>query len=157
MSRSDGPGAPKTPAAARGRPFVEGNSGRKPGSKNQNTLITAALLDGESEALLRKGIEVALSGDPGMLKFFLDRIMPRERLINIDLSKMDFADDAVEALERITHAVSERLITPREAADLATLVDSSTKAIKMADVVKRCDDLEALIKGANSQIIGRAE
>jgi len=155
MGRSDGPGTTKARAALRGRPFAKGNSGRKPGSKNQNTRIRAALLDGESEALLRKGVEVALGGDPGMLKFFLDRIMPRERSINIDLSKMNFADDAVEALGRITHAVSEGLITPREAADLATLVDSYTKAIGMADVVKTVGDLETLIKGANSQIIGR--
>jgi ABC-type long-subunit fatty acid transport system fused permease/ATPase subunit len=60
---------------------------------------------------------------------------------------MDFADDAVEAIGSIMRAVSEGMITPSEAASMATLVRSYTEAIDMADVVKRLDALEAQIKG----------
>ena len=59
---------------------------------------------------------------------------------------MDFADDAVEALGHIMRAVSEGRISPSEAAALGTLVNSYTRAIDMADVVKRLDSLEAQIK-----------
>jgi hypothetical protein len=136
-----------TTPAVRGRPFAKGNGGRRPGSKNQSTLILEALSDGDKEELVRKGLEIAKAGDVSMLKFFLSRILPRERPIRIDLPQMEFADDAVEALGSIVRAVSEGAIAPSEGADLATLVNSSAHAIEIADLVKRIDALEAKIMG----------
>ncbi len=75
MRQSPRPGLPGI-STPRGRPFVNGNSGRKEGSKNRGTLVAAALLDGEAEALFRKAVELALSGDVVMLKFLLGRILP---------------------------------------------------------------------------------
>ncbi len=117
----------------RGRPFAKGNGGRPPGSKNQNTLILAALLDGEQEKLVRKAIELAVAGSVPMLQFFLSRMLPRERVIGLDLPKMETADDAVEALATITSAVCEGKITPGEAASLADLINSYARAIDNAD------------------------
>jgi len=105
--------------AVRGRLFVKGNGGRRHGSKNKNSLILEALSDSDKEELVRKGIELAKAGDVAMLKFFLSRMLPRERPIRIDLPKMEFADDAVEALGAIVRAVSDGSITPGEGADLA--------------------------------------
>jgi hypothetical protein len=131
----------------RGRPFANGNPGRKPGSKNRTTLIAAALLDGEAEELVRKAVELAKAGDVPMLKFLLGRILPRERPIKLDLPPMEFAHDAVEALGNVMGAVAEGRISPSEGAALATMVNSYTRAIDLADVVKRLDTLEAQIKG----------
>ncbi len=131
----------------RGRPFRKGNSGRPRGSKNRNSLILAELVGGEEQELVRKGIELAKAGDVQMLKFLLSRILPRERPITINLPKMEFADDAVEALGSIVHAVSVGSISPSEGAALAALVNSYVAAINMADVVKRIDVLEAKIRG----------
>jgi hypothetical protein len=132
-----------TTPAVRGRPFREGNGGRRLGSKNKSSLILAALSDGDKEELVRKGLELAKAGDVAMLKFFLSRIVPRERTIRIDLPQMEFADDAVEALGSIVHAVSQGSITPGEGTDLANLVNSYARAIDIADLVKRMDSLEA--------------
>ena len=143
MRRSDGPDVTPT---TRGRPFVNGNPGRKRGSKNRNTLVTAALLEGENDELLRTAIALAKGGNVVMLKFLLGPSLPRDRLIKLDLPQMDFADDAVEALGHIMRAVSEGRISPSEAAALGTLVNSYTRAIDMADVVKRIDTLEAAIQ-----------
>jgi hypothetical protein len=142
------PGIPETARvpATRGRPFANGNAGRKLGSKNRTTLVAAALLDGEAEELVRKGIELAKAGNPVMLKFFLDRLLPRDRLIKLELPPMDFADDAVEVLGCIMRAVSEGRISPREGADLATIVKSYTAAIDAADVAKRLDAFEMQAK-----------
>ncbi len=142
MRRSDGPEASHVPAP-RGRPFANGNSGRKRGSKNRRTLVAAALLEGDAEELLRKAVELAKAGNPTMLKFLLEQLLPKERLIKLDLPSMDFADDAVAALGQIMRAVSEGRISPSEGASLATLVKSYTEAIDKADVVKRLDALEA--------------
>jgi hypothetical protein len=146
MRRSGHPGVPQVPAV-RGRPFADGNSGRKPGSKNRGTIIAAALLEGDAEALLRKAIEVALSGDVPMLRFLLGRILPRDRVIKIGLPQMEFADDGVKALGYVMHAVSDGTITPSEGAELATIVKSYTDAIDTADLVKRFEALESKIMG----------
>ena len=145
MGRSNSPDSRQIPTT-RGRPFPNGNPGRPPGSKNRSTLLAAALLEGKAEELVRKAVEVALGGDVAMLKFLLGRSLPRERLIKLDLPQMNFADDAVEALGHIMRAVSEGRISPSEAAALGTLVNSYTRAIDMADVVKRIDSLEAAIQ-----------
>jgi hypothetical protein len=137
-----------TTPAVRGRPFPRGNGGRRPGSKNRSSLILAALSDGDKEELVRNGLEIAKAGDVSMLKFFLSRILPRERPIRIDLPQMEFADDAVEALGSIVRAVSEGLISPSEGADVANLVNSYARAIDMADVLKRLDALEGRINGS---------
>jgi hypothetical protein len=51
----------------RGRPFVKGQSGclagKPKGARHRTTLAVEALLDGEAEALTRKVIELALTGD----------------------------------------------------------------------------------------------
>lgn len=121
----------------------------RPGSKNKHSLILAALeKNGEKEGLLRKGLELAMAGNVTMLQFFLSRLLPRERTIRIDLPKIEFADDAVEALGAIVRAVSEESITPSEGADLANLVNSYTRAVDVADLVKRIDALEARINGS---------
>ena len=136
-----------TTPAVRGRPFPRGNGGRRPGSKNQSTLILEALSDSEKEQLVRNGLEIAKAGDVSMLKFFLSRILPRERPIRIDLPQMQFADDAVETLGLIVGAVSDGSISPGEGADVANLVNSYSRAIDIADLVKRIDALEAKITG----------
>jgi hypothetical protein len=146
MRQSRNPEPYRVPAT-RGKPFASGNSGRKAGSKNRATLVAAALLEGEVEELVRKAVELAKAGDVVMLKFLLGRILPRERLVKLDLPSMDFADDAVEALGCIMRAVSEGAISPSEGAAVAPLIDSYARAIDLADVVKRLDSLEAQIKG----------
>jgi len=146
MSRSDGGDVRQIPTT-RGRPFANGNPGRKPGSKNRATLVAAALVDGEGEELVRTAISLAKAGDVAMLKFLLGRILPRERLIRLDLPQMNFADDAVDAVGRIMRAVAEGRISASEGSALATLLNSYREAIDQAEVVKRIDALEAqLIK-----------
>ena len=83
-----------------------------------------------------------LQGDVQMLKFFLNRLLPRDRPVKFDLPEMEFADDGVEAHGRIVAAVSNGELSPREAADLTAVIDSWIKAIDLADAVKRLDTME---------------
>ena len=63
---------PQRRRTGRGQPFVKGRSGnpggRPPGARNRKTLAAAMLLDGEAEALTRKAVELALSGDPTAMR-----------------------------------------------------------------------------------------
>jgi hypothetical protein len=115
----------------RGRPFPKGNGGRKPGSRNRTTAVAEALLRDEEANLVRKGIELAKAGDVAMLKFFLDRILPRERSVRIDLPPMERADDAVDALGIIIKAVGNGEISPNEAVSFAKLIDIYARAINV--------------------------
>src|SRR5215468_5588125 len=133
--------------AVRGRPFAKGNGGRRPGSKNRASLISAALLEGDKEELLRKAVQLAKNGDVQMLKFLLSRSLPRERLIAIDLPEMNFAEDGVRVMGQIMRAVCEGKISPSEGASLATTVNSYSRAIDLADLVKRMEAFEARLNG----------
>jgi hypothetical protein len=129
------------PTNGRGRPFAKGNPGRRRGSKNRRSAISAALL-GEEQELVGKAVELAKACDTQMLKFLLNRILPRDRAVKVELPKMEYADDAVEALGSITQAMSEGKISPSEGAALAAVVNSYARAIDLADVVKRLEHLE---------------
>jgi hypothetical protein len=98
----------------RGRPFAKGNPGRKAGSKNKTTVIAQALPNGGLE-LVQTGYEQA-KANVSMLKFFLERILPRDRLIQIELPPMEHASDAAGLLGAIIVATERGQITPNEAA-----------------------------------------
>jgi hypothetical protein len=134
--------ADRSASNGRGRPFARGNSGRKPGAKNKTTLVAEALLRGEETELVRKAIEMAKAGDGPMLKFLLDRILPKERSVRVDLPPMDQASDAVDVLGTIIDAVGTGRITPSEGSALASLVDAYVRAINVADLELRLDSNE---------------
>ena len=118
----------------RGRPFRAGNPGRRPGSKNRTTLVAEALLRDEEEELVRKAIEMAKDGDGPILKFLLDRILPKERPVRVDLPPRDSASDAVDALETIIDAVGTGRIAPSEASALASMVAAYARIINVAEL-----------------------
>ena len=126
----------------RGRPFAKGNGGRKVGSRNRATLLADALLEGEQEELVRKGIELAKAGDPQMLKFFLDRILPKERLVKIDLPPIEHHRDLTTANAAIVQAVSRGELAPGEGSAVAALVANIARFIDDAEVEARLRSLE---------------
>jgi hypothetical protein len=127
---------------SRGRPFSKGNLGRMPGSKNRTTIVAEALLKGEEDELIRKAIELAKAGDVQMLKFLLDRILPKERSVYVGLPPMGRANDAVDALGAIIDATGNGQIAPNEASALATLVEAFVRTINVAELELRLENLE---------------
>jgi hypothetical protein len=126
----------------RGRPFQKGNAGRRLGSRNRTTVVAEALLRDEEIELVRKAIEMAKAGDAQMLKFLLDRILPKERSVRVDLPPIDHASDAVDAVGAIIEAVATGQIAPNEGSALATLVATYARTINDAKVELRLDDIE---------------
>jgi hypothetical protein len=92
--------------------------------------------------LVRKAIEMAKAGDAQMLKFLLDRILPKERSVRVDLPPIDHASDAVDAVGAIIEAVATGQIAPNEGSALATLVATYARTINDAKVELRLDDIE---------------
>jgi hypothetical protein len=131
----------------RGRPFEKGNGGRRPGSKNRTTLVANALLKGEEVALMRKAIELAKAGDTQMLRFLLDRILPKERSVHVDLPVMRQSADAIDSLAVIVEAVGAGRIAPSEAAALASLVGAYARVMDVAELQERLENIERELRG----------
>jgi hypothetical protein len=129
----------------RGRPFAKGNGGRRPGSRNRSTLVAEALR-GEQVELARKAIELAKGGDVQMLKFLLDRILPKDRPVQIDLPHVDSPATAAEALFAIIRAVAAGEIAPAEGASVANLVAGLHRFVDITYHEERIKALEAAIE-----------
>lgn len=129
----------------RGRPFQPGNPGRPKGARNRTTLALEALLDGEAEAITRKAVAMALTGDTTAMRLVMDRIMPprKDRPVLFAMPKLETAADAVKASAALVDAVAAGDITPAEAGELAKLVDGFTKAVELHDIQQRLEKLEA--------------
>ena len=132
----------------RGRPFQKGKSGNpkgKPkGKRNKATMMAEALLDGQTEQLIQKAIEMALEGDTVALRICLDRILPprRDRPIRLTLPPMQSAQDTVTAMSHIIEAATTGQIDPYQAQNLAALVENQRKAVETLDLEQRIAALE---------------
>jgi hypothetical protein len=134
------------PGRSRGRPFEKGRSGnpagRRRGSRNKATLAAAALLAGESEALTRKAVQMALAGDPTAMRLCMERVLPpcRERTVKFSLPPIKVAPTAETcglsprdislAMNAVTSALAQGEITPGEAEKIAGVVDTFVQAVE---------------------------
>jgi hypothetical protein len=126
----------------RGRPFAKGNVGRPRGSKNRKTLVAHALLAEEETELLRKAIELAKAGNVQMLKFLLDRLLPKDRLVKIELPRFDHGDEAIDAMSAISRAVTEGQITASEAGAISNIISAYSRAVDVWDLSRRIEAIE---------------
>ena len=128
--------------------FVKGQSGnpngRPVGARNKATEVAELLLDGETEALTRMVIELALDGNPTALKLCLERIIPprRERPVKLGMPPVRGAADLGGTMAAITNAAGQGAITPGEAAELARVVEIFVRAVEASDFEKRLRQLE---------------
>jgi hypothetical protein len=91
---------------------------------------------------VRKAVELAKAGDVQMLKFLLDRILPRDRSVCVDIPQMEAASDAIDALGAIIDAVGSGRIAPNEGSAVASLVVARARMINDAELNLRLDDIE---------------
>jgi hypothetical protein len=131
-----------------GRPFEKGKSGNprgmRPGTRHRITMLAEQLLDGEAEALTRKAIELALTGDGAALRLCLDRILPprRDRPVAFSLPPLSCPADAIAAMGAIAAAVGDGELTPSEAAEISALVANVVRAIEVTEIDARVRALE---------------
>lgn len=126
-------------------PGRSGNPGGRPkGSRNRSTQALENILEGESEALTRRAIELALDGDTVALRMCMDRLMPvrKDRPITFTLPDIETPADLTKATRALMQGVADGEITPGEAAELSKLVDAHVKAISAADFAERLAALE---------------
>ena len=127
--------------------FQKGTSGNpkgKPvGAKNKTTIAALTLLQGESEALTRKAVELALEGDIQALRLCLDRITPTLKATSGPVSTVipsgeSLSDQAAAVFE----AARTGKILPDEATVLMGLIQSQCKIKELSDMEERLSKLE---------------
>jgi hypothetical protein len=128
----------------RGLPFKKGNSGRSAGSKNRKTQILGSRSNEDLDRLERRAYQLAMGGDSQLLKFFLSRHLPKDRLIQIDEVPMGLlADEAPDVIAATLKAVCSGKITPAEGLAVATVANQYARALEIADITTRLDVIEA--------------
>jgi hypothetical protein len=100
------------------------------------------LLEGEAEGLARKAVELALGGDTVALRLVLDRLLPRDRVVRLQLPLRTLAD-LDRASGGIGVAVARGQITPAEAGALARLLDARRRVLEATELERRLAALEA--------------
>jgi hypothetical protein len=135
-------------SGGRGRPFEKGRSGnpagRPRGLRNHATRAMQQLLDGESEALTHKVVELALDGNTTALRLCLDRLLAprRDRAAPLKLPPIGDAGSLAGAMAAIVGAAGKGEISSTEAGGWARLVDIFLKALDAHDFEQRLDALE---------------
>jgi hypothetical protein len=139
-----------------GKPFQPGNQygkGRPAGSRNQATILMEALLDDEGDAIMRKAIDLAKAGNETALRLCVDRLLPprRDRTVQLTLpSEITTGQDTENAVAAILNAAGAGAITPAEAVQLATVVESRRKTIETREVERRLAEVERFLKASKS-------
>jgi hypothetical protein len=125
--------------------FAQGNSGKPRGARHKTTQAVLALMEGEGEAITRKAVALALTGDRAALRLCLDRIAPcpKDAAVSFDLPPLSDAQSAAQAMAALIGAVATGDLTPSEAASVAALVDGWRKAHETAELEARIAALEA--------------
>lgn len=129
-----------------------GNPNGKPkGTRHKATQAVMTLLEGETEALTRKAVEMALEGDIAALKLCLDRLAPPLKSItpniSLDIPPPKSLSDTARAF--IT-ATANGQIAPDIAAQMVSAIASVARVEEMEQVKQRLEALERAIKAGNT-------
>lgn len=131
--------------------FSQGQSGNpagKPkGTRHKATQAAMILLEGETEALTRKAVELALNGDTTALKLCLDRIAPtlKPTLSPINLN-MPQPDNLADTARAFITASSNGDLAPDVAVQLVAAVANIARIEEVELLKYRLSALEQSIK-----------
>lgn len=128
---------------AKGR-FAPGNPGRPPGTKLRATRAAEALLEGQTEALTQKAVQMALDGDTTALRLCLERLIPpaKSRPVRLTLPELRSASDISSALAKVVESVAAGEITLDEGSAVAGLLEVQRKAVETEELERRLTALE---------------
>lgn len=142
--------APKAKPAHLFKPGQSGNpKGMPKGTRHKVTRAAEALLDGQSKALTKKAVELALAGDSTALRLCLERILPprKDRPVQFQMPTLVTVEDASKCMAAILDAVAIGELTPNEATSLASLVSTFVRTIETVELEKRIAALEVTSEG----------
>jgi hypothetical protein len=125
-------------------------AGRPRGSRNRATALFRDLLEDNAEAIVRKAISLAKTGDMSAIRICMDRLAPARRKapVPFPLPPLEKAADTVAAVTRIVAAVADGELTPAEAAELAKVIDIYLRSLETTGFEERLTRLETALSGS---------
>jgi hypothetical protein len=121
-------------------PGQSGNpAGRPRGSRNKKTLVLEALLDDESEALMRRVIGLAKMGDDVAMRLVFARMLPprRERPVPLELPRIESEADARRASADVIEALSAGEVSPQEAEHVLRAIGAAAIVMQSSELGER--------------------
>ena len=121
-------------------PGQSGNpAGRPRGSRNKKTLMLEALLDDESETLMRRVIGLAKMGDDVAMRLVFARMLPprRDRPVPLELPRIESEADARRASGDVMEAVGAGEVTPQEAEQLLRVIAGAAMVMQSSGTSER--------------------
>jgi Family of unknown function (DUF5681) len=137
--------------------FIPGQSGnpagRPRGSRNKKTLMLEALLDEESEALMRRVIGLAKMGDDVAMRLVFARMLPprRDRPVPLELPRIESEADARRAAADVMEALGAGEITPQEGEQVLRVVAGAAMVMQSSDMGERIRWLQAQVAQLSAQ------
>ena len=140
--------------------FIPGQSGnpagRPRGSRNKKTLVLEALLDDESETLMRRVIGLAKMGDDVAMRLVFARMLPprRDRPVPLELPRIESEADARRASGDVIAALGSGEITPQEAEQLLRVIAGAAMVMQssgMSERMKWLQEQVAQLSAAQAQ------
>ena len=116
------------------------------GTRHKATRAALTLLEGETEGLTRKVVEIALEGDTTALRLCLERIAPprKDAPIRVDLPEMQTARDAAQAAGGVLEAVALGELTPIEGAHVMSLIETYRRTLETSELECRVAAMEEI-------------
>lgn len=115
--------------------FTHGNAGRKPGSKNRQSLQAIKKLREMSDEAFEKLRENVSNGDQRAIEFVLSRILPSGRVLEIEATPAG-----------VVAALEDGVLTGDEARHLTTALSKLAELEDLQSVKEKVEELEALLR-----------
>jgi len=144
----------------RGKPFPKGQSGnpkgKAKGCRNHATRVVQALLEGESVAITRKLIDLALGGDVTCLRLCIERLCPvrRDSPMKVTLPAVEIAKDLPKVSKAILGNVARGNLTTNEGQGMMNLLESHARV--MSSVEAEAEEQQAYCTISPEEMAERA-
>ena len=133
------------------RKGASGNpAGRPKGSFNKATLAALSILEGEAEAITRKAIELATSGDIQAIRLCVERLVPRAKEVplSVHIPPIRSPVDATQTIPTLIEKLASGELLPSEVESICRVLEQYRKQYETNELEERLQKLEELYGAA---------
>ena len=125
-------------------------AGRPKGSLNKATLASLAILEGEAEAITRKAIELATSGDIQAIRLCMERLVPRPKEVplSVHIPPVRSPVEATHTISQLIEKLASGELLPSEVESICRVLEQYRKQYETNELEERLQKLEELYGAA---------
>ena len=101
-----------------------------------------AVLAASGDALLEVAIEHGLAGDSASLRMALERLLPKERLVTLDLAAIENVDDLLKSMGVVITDVAKGKLSPSEGSTLVSMLSAMRTCFETVEMDQRLRAIE---------------